>query len=104
MKQIFIDKFIVPANAGTEFTDRMNYNRNFIKNLEGFIDDTVYKRTDEAGNQVILTIAVWQNADALNNARLAVQAEYQRISFNPAVLLAKWDIKMERDIYEESVD
>jgi len=103
MNQIFIDKFIIPANTGTEFTDRMNYNRNFIKNLEGFINDTVYKRTDEAGNQVILTIAVWQNADALNNAKAAVQAEYQRIGFNPAALLAKWDIKMERDIFEEAI-
>jgi len=104
MKQIFIDKFIIPANAGTEFTERMNYNRNFIKNLEGFINDAVYRRIDEDGNEVILTIAVWQNADVLEKAKAAVQAEYQRIGFNPAALLAKWDIKMERDIYEEPID
>ena len=103
MKQIFIDKFILPANAETEFTDRMNYNRNFIKNLDGFINDTVYKRTDEAGNLIILTIATWQNAEALINAKAAVQADYQRIGFSPATLLAKWDIKMERDIFEEAV-
>jgi heme-degrading monooxygenase HmoA len=100
MKQIFIDKFIVPANAGTEFIKQMNYNRNFIKNLDGFIEDTVYEHTDDAGNLVIITIAVWQNAEVLEKAKAAVQEEYKRIGFNPAELLAKWDIKMERGIYK----
>jgi hypothetical protein len=101
MKQIFIDKFIIPANAGTEFTDRMNYNRNFIKKLEGFIGDSIYQRTDETGNTVLLTIAIWQNAEVLARAKAAVQAEYQRIGFNPTELLTKLNITMERYIYED---
>jgi hypothetical protein len=102
MKQIFIDKFIIPANAGTEFTDRLNYNRNFIKKLEGLIEDSIYQRTDEIGNTVLITIAIWQNAEVLGRAKAAVQAEYQRIGFNPAELLTKLNITMERDIYNEA--
>ena len=101
MKQIFIDKFIIPANAGTEFTDRLNYNRKFIKKLEGFIGDSIYQRTDETGNTVLLTIAIWQNAEVLARAKAAVQAEYQRIGFNPTELLTKLNITMERYIYED---
>ena len=101
MKQIFIDKFIIPANTGTEFTNRLNYNRSFIKKLEGFIEDSIYQRTDETGNTVLITIAIWQNAEVLARAKAAVQAEYQRIGFNSAELLTKLNITMERDIYND---
>ena len=55
----FIDKFFVPEKAKQEFTERMNINRNFIKTLPGFIEDTVYEQRDEQGNLHMLTIAVW---------------------------------------------
>ena len=104
MKQIFIDKFIIPAIAEKEFTEQMNYNRNFIKKLDGFIKDTVYKRTGDAGNLVVITIAIWDGTEVLEKAKQAVQAEYQRIGFNPSEFMAKLNITMERDIYNESAD
>jgi len=100
MQQIFIDKFIIPKNAKQEFTERMNFNRDFIKNLPGFLGDTAYEREDENGNTICITIANWENADALSQAKTAVQAEYQRINFNPAELLTRLHITMERDIYQ----
>ena len=35
MQQIFIDKFIIPASSFEEFSERMNYNRQFIKKYPG---------------------------------------------------------------------
>ncbi len=100
-KQILIDKFFIPKNYIEEFTQRMNYNRNFIKNLPGFMNDEAYEQTDNAGNLIIITVAVWKNQDSLNNAKDAVQAEYKRIGFNPAEFYQRLNIKMERGLYHE---
>ncbi len=82
MKQILIDKFLVPREAIEEFTNRMNFNRNIIKNITGFLGDTVYKRTDENGKLVIITIAEWKDENSIANAREAVQTEYKKIGFD----------------------
>lgn len=95
----FIDKFFVPKNSIEEFTQRMNYNRSFIKNLPGFLKDEVFEQKDAEGNLTIITIATWQNQESLNNAKSAVQAEYNRIKFNPVEFYQGLNIKMERGLY-----
>jgi predicted transcriptional regulator len=95
----FIDKFFVPKNSIEEFTRRMNYNRGFIKNLDGFIKDEIYEQKDEEGNLTIITIAAWQSQEDLNNAKSIVQDEYKRIDFNPTEFTKRLNIKMERGIY-----
>jgi predicted ester cyclase/heme-degrading monooxygenase HmoA len=97
----FIDKFIVPTNAIAEFTQRMNLNRGFIKTLPGFIKDEVYVRTDEDGNQIIITIAVWENEVVLKKAKEAVQAEYKKEGFDPAEMLKRLNITMDRGTYQK---
>ncbi|MEO6978697.1 MAG: hypothetical protein ABJA76_03070 [Mucilaginibacter sp.] len=104
MKQILIDKFVVPANALTAFSERMNYNRNFIKKLDGFVTDTAYKRTDQTGNIIIITVATWQNAVAIEKAKIAVQTEYQRAGFNMVDFITNLGIKIEREFYGELTD
>ncbi len=98
-KRNLIDKFFVPANAEEEFIQRMNYNRKFIKTLPGFIKDDVYEQTGENGNLIIVTIATWENEDAINKAKEAVQAEFKRIGFNPFEFYQRLEIKLERGIY-----
>src|SRR5438445_177694 len=46
LEQILIDKLIVPEKAKQEFIERLNINRNFIKQLPGFVNDIVYERSD----------------------------------------------------------
>ena len=101
MKQIFIDRFNVPQSAVNEFVDRMNLNRNFIQSVSGFIKDTVYKRTDENGDLIIITIAEWKDETSLVNAKELVQSEYKRIGFNPQEMMTRLNITMERNIYTE---
>ena len=104
MKQIFIDKFIVPKSAIEEFLQKMNYNRNFIKNIQGCDSNTGYERTDENGNLIAITIVVWESEDALNKAKEVVQAEYNRINFNPAEMMSRLNITIDRGIYTEIED
>ncbi len=103
MRQIFIDKFLVPEKAKQEFTERVNINRNFIKKLTGFIEDGAYERTDEHGNLIYITIAVWENEDALKKAKEAVQAEYKKQGFNPAEMFERLNITMDRGTYKEAI-
>ncbi|EJL61787.1 antibiotic biosynthesis monooxygenase family protein [Flavobacterium sp. CF136] len=102
MKQIFIDKFIVPEKSKQEFLERVSINRNFIKNLNGFIKDEAYERTDEDGNLIYITIAIWENETSLKKAKETVQAEYKKEGFNIAEMLARLNITMDRNIYKES--
>lgn len=104
MKQILIDKFVVPSNTVEEFIQRMNYNRNFLKTIPGFINDSVYERREENGNLNIITIAIWENEAILNKAKELVQEEYKRIGFNPAEMIERLNITMERGIYKEIED
>ena len=101
----FIDKFFVPAKAKQEFLERVNINRNFIKNLPGFIKDTAYEQLDEDGNLIFVTVAVWKNENVLEKAKEAVQAEYRKQGFSPAEMFERLNITMDRGIYKEaSVD
>jgi steroid delta-isomerase-like uncharacterized protein len=99
----FIDKFHVPASAKQEFMERVKINRNFIKNLPGFIEDAAYERTDENGNLVFITIAVWENEDAVNKAKEAVQAEYKKQGFNMPEMLERLNITMDRGMYRGEI-
>ncbi len=99
----FIDKFLVPAKAKGAFMERVHINRNFIKKLNGFIEDAAYGSTDAHGNLIYITIAVWENEDALKKVKEAVQAEYKRQGFNLAEMVERLNITIDRGIYKEEV-
>lgn len=103
-QQTLIDRFIVPQPAIDAFMQRVNYNRNFIKTLSGFVHDAAYQHKGEKGNLIFVTIAVWENETVINNAKAAVQAEYKRIGFNMPQFLEQTGITIERGIYEEVVE
>jgi heme-degrading monooxygenase HmoA len=104
MKQIFIDKFILPENAKAEFFQRMNDNRAFLKKQPGFISDAAYERPGENGNLIIITVAIWENKESIARAKAAVQAEYKRIGFNMPEMLERLKVTMERGTYQEIVE
>lgn len=98
---VFIDKFLVPADAEAEFMERVNINRSLIKTLSGFIEDAIYKGTDEKGNLIYITIAKWESEKALNLAKEVVQAAYKKEGFNPAELMKRLNVTMDRRTYKE---
>jgi heme-degrading monooxygenase HmoA len=101
-QQIFIDRFMVPEKAKQEFIERMNINRNFIKNQPGFIEDTVYERFDEQGNLICVTVAVWASEEAIKKAREAVQTEYKKQGFNLQAMLERLNITIDRGVYTKA--
>ena len=103
-KQILIDKFFIPQKSLEEFNQRMTYNRNFIKNLPGFIKDEVFVQTTEDGSLTVITVATWENQESLTKAKDVVQNEYKRIGFNPVEFYQRLNIKMERGLFHHMDD
>jgi len=101
MEKIFIDKITVPETAIPQFTERLNYNTTFLERQPGLVKNTHYQRTPERGNLIIITVAVWENDEAVEKARTAVQEDYQRQGINLAETLKAWGVTMDRGLYEE---
>jgi heme-degrading monooxygenase HmoA len=99
VRPCLIDKFFVPKEAAEEFLNRMNYNRDFIRKLPGFIGDKAYHNVDDVGNLHIITIAEWESPKYFADARNAVQSEYKRIGFDIATFASRLGITMERALY-----
>jgi predicted ester cyclase/heme-degrading monooxygenase HmoA len=97
----FIDKFFVPKAAINEFQERVKINRNFIKTLPGFIEDAAYEYTDNEGNLICVTVALWQSQEALNKAKEAVQEFYKKDGFNPSEMFQRLQITADRGIYTQ---
>ncbi|HUP12489.1 MAG TPA: ester cyclase, partial [Niastella sp.] len=97
----FIDKFFVPAVAIKKFKERLNVNREFIKKLPGFIEDAAYEYTDKDGNLILITVALWKNSEALNNAKEAVEAEYKKEGFDAQAMFKRLGITADRGVYSQ---
>jgi steroid delta-isomerase-like uncharacterized protein len=95
----FIDKFLIPAAAKQEFYERMNMNRSFIKGLPGFIEDAAYEYTNAQGDLICITVALWENREALAKAKEAVQSEYKKQGFDAAEMVKRLNIVVDRGIY-----
>ncbi len=96
----FVDKFFISKSAVSEFIPRMEYNWDFIKLLPGFIKHEVIVDNDTDGNLILMTIAVWENQEYLDKAKVLVQNEYKKINFNPHEFMEQLNIKMERQMYK----
>lgn len=95
----FIDKFLIPAPAISEFMDRMTKNRNILHTLPGFVKDNAYTYKDGEGNLICVTVAEWQDHQAIEQAKQTVQAEYQKEGFDMPAMLSRLHITMERGVY-----
>ena len=71
--------------------------REFVKKQPGFIKDEFFEQADEHGDLTYISIVVWENEEAFDKARHAVQAEYQREGFDMLGFCQRLNIKLERN-------
>ncbi|WP_127128534.1 ester cyclase [Pseudoflavitalea rhizosphaerae] len=95
-KVIFIDRFVVPASALTEFKQRVKINRELIRTIPGFIEDATFENKDSNGNTIYVTIAQWTSQESLQKAKEAVQAAYKKEGFDIAAMLSRLNITLDR--------
>lgn len=101
-KVCLIDKFFVPAASRSSFAERTRINRDLLKTLPGLIRQDAYEYTDKEGNLVCVTIAEWENKDAIEKAKEAVQAEYKKEGVDMPEMLKRLNITLERGIYSSA--
>lgn len=96
---LFIDKFTLPVSAREMFYKRLRINRDFIRNIPGFIEDAAYESPDGNGSIHFITVARWESKEALAKAKALVQEEYQKEGFDPAGFMKSLNIVMDRAMY-----
>ena len=96
----FIDRFVIPQSAKKEFMERALMARDFLRTLPGFIDDSAYETTDQQGEFVLITIAVWKNEEAVKNAKETVQERYRKEGFDPSGMMKRLNVTMERGVFK----
>ncbi|WP_147314028.1 antibiotic biosynthesis monooxygenase family protein [Deminuibacter soli] len=94
-----IDKLFIPAGSIDELLSQTKTVGKFIKTLPGLISQQAFESRDEQGNMTLITIAIWENKEALSKAKDAVQGEFQRLNIQPQEFIKRLNIKMERSIY-----
>ena len=103
-KIVFIDRFVVPATALSEFKQRVKKNRELIKTIPGFIEDAAFESKDANGNTLFITVAEWTSQEALQKAKEAVQASYKKEGFDIAAMLRRLNITLDRHEYKPASD
>lgn len=89
---VFIDKITVPLTYKEEFVTRMKTTQHFLHALPGFISQATYERPDEEGKAIFVTVTVWKDKAAIDDAQQAVEAEYKRTGFDRVAFNKKMNI------------
>lgn len=98
-----VDNFEIPEGKLGAFTDRLNYSRNLIRTIPGFVRDEIISGEVEGGGLTVLSVTTWQSREHFENARSRVQEEYTKIGFDPAEFTARHGIRMKRQILGDFV-
>lgn len=99
-KVIFIDRFVVPASALTEFKQRVKINRELIRTIPGFIEDAAFESKDSNGNTIYVTVAQWTSQESLQKAKEAVQSACKKEGFDIAAMLRRLNITLDRQEFK----
>jgi len=99
-----IDAFSVPAASRSEFELLMHQNLAFLQTLPGFIQHTVFEKTDGPSQFEIVTLAVWESAEVIAAARDKVRAYYQSIGFDLPAVLARLQITASLGYYRAPLE
>src|SRR5258708_21042329 len=100
MQSVLIDTFIVPEESRMSVLERTRGVQTFRKTLRGFVEGCVYEKKAGASRDSIITTAVWESEEALENAQKVVAAEYQRQHFNPQEFMKQWKVEIKQPVFE----
>ena len=102
MERVLIDSFVVPEESRDAFLEQVRQTQGYIKTLPGFIEGYVYENRDGVGRFNFLTIAVWKDEAALENAKQAVATENQKRGIKPREVIRQLGVESTRALYERS--
>ncbi len=96
-----VDSFSIPDAVRGEFEAAMRRNLAFIETLPGFRGHVVLERTSGPTSFNVVTIAAWENEEALDMAGVEVRSFYQRIGFDRPAMIERWGARAELGNFRE---
>lgn len=96
-----VDKFAVPTAALAEFLAATKAVHETLRRQPGFRYDLVLQQQDGPGTFNVVTVAAWENADAVTRARAVVAKEYESRGFDPAELIARLGVTADFGTYTD---
>ncbi len=100
MQIVLIDGFVVPEDSREEFLARVQFSADYIRTLPGFVEGYVHQRTAGDSRFDVVTTAVWESDEAIQNAKSSVAAFYQKAGFNPQDIMKRLGVRIERAEYQ----
>jgi heme-degrading monooxygenase HmoA len=84
-----------------EFPAKAKRTRQLFRTLPGFVQGYLLEQTGGPGAFNVVTIAIWESAEAIETARKAVIARHEAIGFDPQEILARLGIKADLATYRQ---
>ncbi|MDR3493088.1 MAG: antibiotic biosynthesis monooxygenase [Ancalomicrobiaceae bacterium] len=96
-----IDRFTVPSAVRAEFLARVHFIDALLNVQPGCRAHRVFERRLDGSGTAIITIAEWEDPEAMAAARDRVAAEYQRQGFDPRAFMDRLGITADIGAYAE---
>ena len=103
MQKILIQLYSVPENAVIEFREAAYKRQAFIRTIAGYVEGDKFEKSDGESRYNFITKAVWENEEALENARKAITLEDERMGYDPQANAKRLGIESIRSTYERVV-
>jgi quinol monooxygenase YgiN len=100
-EHVIIDRFMVPKAAMQDFRARIKLSMQIIGKQTGFVDHRAYEQIDQKEDSTYVTFVTWESREDLEKSMPCVQAEYERLSFDPSRTMESLHIALDRGIYTE---
>lgn len=88
-----IDKFVVPEAARDEFLTKVGETHELLRQQPGFVRDAILEQVAGPGKFNIVTIAEWEDEQALDAARAVVKQAHAERGFSPRELMERLGIE-----------
>jgi len=102
MQTGLIDTLTVPEESKAAFLAETRKIQTFFKSLPGFIEGFVYEKTAGDNRINMVTTAVWENDVAMESAKKATAAQFQKIGVNPQQIMKELKAEAGRAVYRRT--
>ena len=100
MEKVLIDLFVVPDESMAAFVEQTREVQRFVRALPGFVEGYFYEKKAGDNRYNVLTLAVWKNEAAFENAKQAVADEFRKQDFDRQAFIKKLNIEVTRSVYD----
>lgn len=94
-----IDRFEVPLSVRDEFMARIAETHAVLHTQPGLNFDRIVERRGADGSAIIITIAEWNSAEAIDTAAAAVMRMREATDFSPAAFIEANGIRADIGVY-----